>query len=91
MGVPGGDAMRRLEPWAHEPRFESTNFPTRNKKDTHEECLFYYAENGGFEPPRAFTQHAFQAGALETRGTARLRFVSPETMPRCQRLFVFRR
>jgi hypothetical protein len=45
MGVPGGDAMRRLEPWAHEPRFESTNFPRRSKKDTPEECLFYYAEN----------------------------------------------
>ena len=25
---------------------------------------FFFAEDGGFEPPRAFTQHAFQACAI---------------------------
>jgi len=38
--------------------------PTPEMKNDPQEVVVISAENGGFEPPRAFTQRAFQARAI---------------------------
>jgi len=38
--------------------------PTPELKNDPQEVVVISAENGGFEPPRAFTQRAFQARAI---------------------------
>jgi hypothetical protein len=38
--------------------------PINGEKPAQKGELFPLAEDGGFEPPRAFTQHAFQACAI---------------------------